>query len=60
MACQRWDALLLLVLLSNVLCYTFVPFHHWAGYGPRYYYASFFALALIGARGAMAVLDHLK
>jgi hypothetical protein len=57
---QRWDALLLLVLLSNVLCYAFVPFHSWAGYGPRYYYASFFALALLGARGAMAGLDRLK
>jgi dolichyl-phosphate-mannose-protein mannosyltransferase len=57
---RRWDSLLLLVLLSNVLCYTLVPFHYWAGYGPRYYYASFFALALLGARGAMAVLNRLK
>jgi hypothetical protein len=57
---RRWDALLLLVFLSNVLCYAFVPFHYWVGYGPRYYYASFFAIALLGARGAMAVLDRLK
>ena len=57
---RRWDALLLLVLLSKVLWYVFVPFHYWAGYGPRYYYASFFALALLGARGAMAVLESLK
>jgi hypothetical protein len=57
---QRWDALLLLVFLSNVLWYAFVPFHYSAGYGPRYYYASFFALALLGARGAMALLDCLK
>jgi Dolichyl-phosphate-mannose-protein mannosyltransferase len=57
---QRWDALLLLVFLSNVLWYAFVPFHYWAGYGPRYYYGSFFALALLGAKGAIAVLDRLK
>jgi Dolichyl-phosphate-mannose-protein mannosyltransferase len=57
---RRWDALLLLMFLSNVLGYAFVPFHHWAGYGPRYYYASFFALALLGARGAIALLDRLK
>ena len=57
---RRWDVLLLLILLSNVLCYTFVPFHYWSGYGPRYYHASLFALALLGARGAMAVLDRLK
>jgi Dolichyl-phosphate-mannose-protein mannosyltransferase len=57
---QRWDALFLLVCLSNVLWYAFVPFHYWVGYGPRYYYASFFALALLGARGAMALLDRLK
>jgi hypothetical protein len=57
---QRWDALFLLVVLSNVLWYAFVPFHSWAGYGPRYYYASFFALALLGARGAMALLNRLK
>jgi hypothetical protein len=57
---QRWDALFLLVFLSNILGYAFVPFHYWAGYGPRYYYASFFALALLGARGAMALLDRPK
>jgi Dolichyl-phosphate-mannose-protein mannosyltransferase len=57
---QRWDALLLLVFLSNVLWYAFVPFHYWVGYGPRYYFASFFALALLGARGAMALLDRLE
>jgi hypothetical protein len=57
---RRWDALLLLAFLSNVLWYTFVPFHYWAGYGPRYYYASFFALVLLGAGGAMALLDRLK
>jgi hypothetical protein len=33
---QRWDTLLSLVFLSNVLWYAFVPFHYWAGYGPRY------------------------
>jgi Dolichyl-phosphate-mannose-protein mannosyltransferase len=57
---QRWDAVFLLVFLANVLCYAFVPFHYWAGYGPRYYYASFFAVALLGARGAAALLDRLK
>jgi Dolichyl-phosphate-mannose-protein mannosyltransferase len=57
---QRWDALLLLVFLSNVLWYAFVPFHYWVGYGPRYYYASFFALAFLGARGATALLDCFK
>jgi hypothetical protein len=57
---RRWDALFFLVLLANVLWYAFVPFHYWVGYGPRYYYASFFALALLGARGAAALLDHLK
>jgi hypothetical protein len=57
---QRWDALLLLVFLSNVLWYAFVPFHYWVGYGPRYYYASFFAVALLAARGAAALLDRLK
>ena len=57
---QRWDALLFLVFLSNVLWYAFVPFHYWAGYGPRYYYGSFFALALLGARGAVALIDRLK
>jgi hypothetical protein len=57
---RRWDALFLLVFLSNVLWYAFVPFHSWAGYGPRYYYASFFALALLGAKGAMALLNRLK
>jgi hypothetical protein len=58
--CPLGAYLVLLVLLSNVLRYAFVPCHYWAGYGPRYYYASFFALALLGARGAMAVLDRLK
>ena len=57
---QLWDVLFLLLFLSNVLWYAFVPFHSWAGYGPRYYYASFFALALLGARGAMALLNRLK
>jgi Dolichyl-phosphate-mannose-protein mannosyltransferase len=57
---RRWDALLLLVFLSNVLWYAFVPFHYWVGYGPRYYYASFFAAALLAARGAAALLDRLK
>ena len=57
---RRWDALFLLVFLSNVLWYAFVPFHSWAGYGPRYYYASFFAVALLAARGAAALLDRLK
>jgi hypothetical protein len=57
---QRWDALLLLVFLSNVLWYAFVPFHYWAGYGPRYYYGSFFALALLGARGAVALMSRLN
>lgn len=57
---RRWDALFFLVILSNVLGYAFVPFHYWVGYGPRYYYVSFFALALLGARGAMALLDRLK
>ena len=57
---QRWDALLLLVFLSNVLWYVFVPFHYWVGYGPRYYYSSFFAVALLAARGAAALLDRLK
>jgi hypothetical protein len=37
---QRWDALFLLIFLSNLLWYAFVPFHYWVGYGPRYYYAS--------------------
>jgi Dolichyl-phosphate-mannose-protein mannosyltransferase len=57
---QRWDTLLLLVFLSNVFWYAFVPFHYWAGYGPRYYYGSFFAVALLGARGAMALMNRLK
>jgi hypothetical protein len=56
---QRWDALLLVVFLSNVFWYVFVPFHYWAGYGPRYYYGSFFAVALLGARGAMALINRL-
>jgi hypothetical protein len=57
---QRWDSLLFLVFLSNVFCYAFVPFHYWAGYGPRYYYGSFFALALLGARGAVALMNRLN
>jgi hypothetical protein len=57
---QRWDALFLLIILSNLLWYAFVPFHYWVGYGPRYYYASFFALALLGARGAVVLLNRLK
>jgi hypothetical protein len=48
------------VFLSNVLWYVFVPFHYWVGYGPRYYYSSFFAVALLAARGAAALLDRLK
>jgi hypothetical protein len=57
---QRWDALLLLIFLSNVFWYAFVPFHYWVGYGPRYYYGSFFAVALLGARGMVALLDRLS
>jgi hypothetical protein len=57
---RRWDALFFLVFLANVLWYAFVPFHYWVGYGPRYYYTSFFAVALLGARGAAALLDRLK
>jgi hypothetical protein len=49
----------LVVFLSNVFWYVFVPFHYWAGYGPRYYYGSFFAVALLGARGAMALINRL-
>lgn len=60
LSAQRWDALLLLVFLANVVWYAFVPFHYWVGYGPRYYYASFFALALLGAGGAVALLERLK
>src|SRR5262249_26076400 len=56
---QHWDTLLCLVFLSNVFWYAFVPFHYWAGYGPRYYYGSFFAVALIGARGAVALMNLL-
>ncbi len=33
---QRWDALLFLVCLANIIGYAFVPFHYWVGYGPRY------------------------
>jgi hypothetical protein len=55
---QRWDAMLFLVFLANVFWYAFVPFHYWAGYGPRYYYGSFFAVALLGARGLTAVLNR--
>jgi hypothetical protein len=57
---QRWDALLLLIFLSNVFWYAFVPFHYWVGYGPRYYYGSFFAVALLGARGMVALLGGLS
>jgi hypothetical protein len=57
---QRWDALLLLVFLSNVFWYAFVPFHYWVGYGPRYYYGTFFAVALLGARGMVALCDRLS
>jgi hypothetical protein len=57
---RRWDALFFLVFLANVLWYAFVPFHYWVGYGPRYYYASFFAVALLAARGAAALLGRLK
>jgi Dolichyl-phosphate-mannose-protein mannosyltransferase len=56
---QRWDTLLLLMFLSNVFWYILVPFHYWAGYGPRYYYGSFFAVALLGARGAVALMHRL-
>jgi Dolichyl-phosphate-mannose-protein mannosyltransferase len=56
---QRWDTLLLLMFLSNVFWYTLVPFHYWAGYGPRYYYGSFFAVALLGAQGAVALMRRL-
>jgi hypothetical protein len=57
---QRWDVLLLLIFLSNVFWYAFVPFHFWVGYGPRYYYGSFFAVALLGARGMVALIDRLS
>jgi hypothetical protein len=57
---RRWDALLFLVCLSNIFWYAFVPFHYWVGYGPRYYYGSFFAVALLGARGAVALLKRLS
>ena len=55
---RRWDTLLFLVFLSNVCWYVFVPFHYWAGYGPRYYYGSFFAVALLGARGMVALISR--
>jgi hypothetical protein len=48
------------VCLANIIGYAFVPFHYWVGYGPRYYYGSFFAVALLGARGTMALLDRLN
>jgi hypothetical protein len=51
---------LLLVFLSNVVWYAFVPFHYWVGYGPRYYYGSFFAVALLGARGMVALIARLS
>jgi hypothetical protein len=57
---QRWDTLFFLVFLSNILWYALVPFHYWVGYGPRYYYASFFAVVLLGARGGAALLNCLK
>jgi hypothetical protein len=57
---QRWDALLFLVFLANIIGYAFVSFHYWVGYGPRYYYGSFFALALLGAKGMIVLLDGLK
>jgi Dolichyl-phosphate-mannose-protein mannosyltransferase len=57
---QRWDALFFLVFLSTIIGYAFVPFHYWVGYGPRYYYGSFFAVALLGAKGTMALFDRLK
>jgi hypothetical protein len=56
---RRWDTLLFLVFLSNIFWYVFVPFHYWAGYGPRYYYGSFFAVALLGARGVVALINRL-
>jgi Dolichyl-phosphate-mannose-protein mannosyltransferase len=57
---QPWDSLLFLVFLSNVFWYAFVPFHYWAGYGPPSYYGSFFALALLGARGAVGLMNRLN
>jgi Dolichyl-phosphate-mannose-protein mannosyltransferase len=57
---QQWNVLLLLIFLSNVFWYAFVPFHYWVGYGPRYYYGSFFAVVLLGARGTVALIDRLS
>jgi 4-amino-4-deoxy-L-arabinose transferase-like glycosyltransferase len=57
---QRWDTLLLVIFLSNVFWYAFVPFHYWDAYGPRYYYGSFFAVALLGARGAVALTNRIN
>ena len=51
---------MLLIFLSNVFWYAFVPFHYWVGYGPRYYYGSFFAVALLGARGMVALIGRLS
>jgi hypothetical protein len=51
----HWDVLLLLVFLSAVLGYAGVPFHPLAGCGPRYYYASWSALALLAAKGAVTL-----
>jgi hypothetical protein len=57
---QRWDTLLFLVCMSTIFWYAFVPFHYWVGYDPRYYYGSFFAVALLGAGGTVALLNRLS
>ncbi|MBI4640452.1 MAG: glycosyltransferase family 39 protein [Candidatus Tectomicrobia bacterium] len=50
------ETFLLLTCLFFIFFYLFVPYHYLEGYGPRYYYSAFFALALLGGRGAIALL----
>jgi 4-amino-4-deoxy-L-arabinose transferase-like glycosyltransferase len=56
---RHWDCLLLLICTVFIGIYALVTYPSLVGYGPRYYYSVFFAVALLAARGVSALLAYM-
>ncbi len=57
---RHWDVLLVLICAWFMIMYAMVVYPPWVGYGPRYYYSGFFAVALLTARGVEAFLASMS
>jgi len=56
---RRWERCFAAILFALIAAYTLIAFHEGPSYGPRYYYAGFLAIPLLGVRGLARLLEKL-